>query len=420
MASLLDREHYEGNVLDAIAELRARIEALERTDLSGVAGPQGLTGPQGPQGPTGSPGPGAPSPLTQGDVLVVDSTPEIATLGIGNAHEILKVNAAGTDPAWEPFDWDEMSGVGGADMVHSHQSAAEGDKLDHGATLNGLSDDDHTQYLLASGVRDGAAIQRQHFTNPISTGDGITVGQDVDQAGQGEIASYDGSSLFMLERGGGGGAGSQGLIARTGANPASGESIFEVRSSGGAVRLFVAHDGLSYFGDHLAVAKGLWVGSGSTPDDDDVHIDGSINLSTSHSCRAHRTTDQSIPTATWTSIIFDAVQHDTGDDNWVVGTPTRVTAQRAGSYLISAYAQWDASGAGGRRLMRLRLNGATNIANIEWQPEATNDLAGMLVATDYELSASDYLEVQVYQNTGGPLNIDAALIYPCLTLTRLP
>lgn len=131
MASLLDREHYEGNVADVIRELRSRIEALERTALSGVAGPEGPEGPQGPTGATGSPGPGAPSPLTQGDVLVVDSTPEITTLPIGSAHEILKVNAAGTDPAWEPFDWNELSGVGGADMAHDHTGdAGDGGTLD--------------------------------------------------------------------------------------------------------------------------------------------------------------------------------------------------------------------------------------------------------------------------------------------------
>jgi len=127
-ASPLDKDHYENNPLDRIKELERRVRALENSELSGVAGPPGATGPAGP---TGSPGPGAPTPLTQGDVLVVDATPAITTLPIGNAHEILKVNAGGTDPGWEAFDWDEMSGVGGADMVHDHSSAAEG-----GATLN--------------------------------------------------------------------------------------------------------------------------------------------------------------------------------------------------------------------------------------------------------------------------------------------
>jgi len=124
----LDLLHYEDTSLDRTKASEERLRRLENSELSGVAGP---VGPQGPQGETGSPGPGSPSPLTQGDVLVVDGTPEITTLPIGNAHEILKVNAGGTDPGWEAFDWDEMSGVGGADMVHDHSSAAEG-----GATLN--------------------------------------------------------------------------------------------------------------------------------------------------------------------------------------------------------------------------------------------------------------------------------------------
>ena len=31
--------------------------------------------------------------------------------------------------------------------AHDHQTAANGDLLDHGAALSGLGDDDHTQYL---------------------------------------------------------------------------------------------------------------------------------------------------------------------------------------------------------------------------------------------------------------------------------
>lgn len=92
-----DLLHYEGNVLDRIKALEARITALEATELSGVAGPPGPTGSTGPVGP---PGPGAPSPLTRGDLLVVDATPEITTLGIGAAQQHLHTNAGGTDPEW--------------------------------------------------------------------------------------------------------------------------------------------------------------------------------------------------------------------------------------------------------------------------------------------------------------------------------
>ena len=37
---------------------------------------------------------------------------------------------------------------------HSHQATSSGGKIDHGAAISGLSDDDHTQYVLANGTRD--------------------------------------------------------------------------------------------------------------------------------------------------------------------------------------------------------------------------------------------------------------------------
>lgn len=136
IGNVLDLDHYEDNLVSRVKSVEGRTRELEASPLSGVSGPPGPVGPQGAAGVAGTPGPGAPAPLTQGDILVVDAVPEITTLAIGNAHEMLKVNAAGTDPAWEAFDWDEMSGVAGADMAHSHQSAAEGAQI----ALAALSD----------------------------------------------------------------------------------------------------------------------------------------------------------------------------------------------------------------------------------------------------------------------------------------
>ena len=53
---------------------------------------------------------------------------------------------------------------------HSHQNTAGGGQLDHGLALTGLTDDDHTQYLLATGTRIGASSQAQTFTNGIISG----------------------------------------------------------------------------------------------------------------------------------------------------------------------------------------------------------------------------------------------------------
>ncbi len=51
--------------------------------------------------------------------------------------------------------------------AHNHQDAAGGATLDHGLALTGLGDDDHTQYLLATGSRAGASAGAQTFTNGI-------------------------------------------------------------------------------------------------------------------------------------------------------------------------------------------------------------------------------------------------------------
>ena len=51
--------------------------------------------------------------------------------------------------------------------THTHQNAAGGGTLDHGLALTGLTDDDHTQYLLATGARTGASSSSQTFTTGV-------------------------------------------------------------------------------------------------------------------------------------------------------------------------------------------------------------------------------------------------------------
>jgi hypothetical protein len=51
--------------------------------------------------------------------------------------------------------------------THNHQAAAGGGTLDHGLALTGLTADDHTQYLLATGARTGASSSSQTFTTGV-------------------------------------------------------------------------------------------------------------------------------------------------------------------------------------------------------------------------------------------------------------
>lgn len=118
-------------------------------------------------------------------------------------------------PVWTSFDWDVAAAATGSDMVHTHasateggqldwdtcfsdavhthQSAAEGGQLDHGAALTGLTDDDHTQYLLATGARTGASAQDQAFTNGVRVLDGLYVGSNTNPTA--DDITFDGNLI---------------------------------------------------------------------------------------------------------------------------------------------------------------------------------------------------------------------------------
>lgn len=65
------------------------------------------------------------SVVTQGD-LVVGTAAGWDDLARGTAHQLLKMNVGGTDPAWASFAWDDISAAAAADMVHDHSVILEG------------------------------------------------------------------------------------------------------------------------------------------------------------------------------------------------------------------------------------------------------------------------------------------------------
>lgn len=82
--------------------------------------------------------------------------------------------------------------------THTHQTNAQGGKLDHGAALNGLSDDDHTQYLLATGSRAGATSQAQAFTNGVRANTIDTASGDVTITPASGILALYGTDINMI------------------------------------------------------------------------------------------------------------------------------------------------------------------------------------------------------------------------------
>jgi len=102
------------------------------------------------------------------------------------------------------------------------------------------------------------------------------------------------------------------------------------------------------------------------------------------------------------ALTFDSERYDNGGLHEGVTNPSRLTAQKAGKYFISAHVIWDAN-ATGRRGLYVKLNGITWLAS-HVQPTTSASYTEMSVATVYHLAATDYVEAIVFQDSGGNLN----------------
>lgn len=120
-----------------------------------------------------------------------------------------------------------------------------------------------------------------------------------------------------------------------------------------------------------------------------------------------------VPNAAWTALTFNQERWDDNDFHSVVVNTSRLTVPTGcdGWYAISGHIEW-AANTTGRRHITVQLNGATYIARLEFHDPDNLTLA-QSVATLYYLSdndaaANDYVELVVYQNSGGALNVNAS------------
>jgi hypothetical protein len=107
-----------------------------------------------------------------------------------------------------------------------------------------------------------------------------------------------------------------------------------------------------------------------------------------------------------TVLTFDSERYDSAELHSTSTNPSRLTAQQAGNYLITGHVGFVAASSGVRGLW-LRLNGTTYIAGL-YVPAVEWPLSSVLsVATLYHLAAGDYVELIVYQTSGGNLDVMA-------------
>jgi hypothetical protein len=132
---------------------------------------------------------------------------------------------------------------------------------------------------------------------------------------------------------------------------------------------------------------------------------GTAAWSTPDGARVYNSAALTIPNITATKLTFDAERYDNGGLHSTSSNTGRLTAVRAGKYLISGHIGWAAS-ATGIRSLSLLLNNTTFFGRHVTPGVATYQVY-LSVSSIYHLAAADYVEIQVVQTSGGDLNIVA-------------
>jgi len=121
--------------------------------------------------------------------------------------------------------------------------------------------------------------------------------------------------------------------------------------------------------------------------------------------RVFRSVVQTIGTAAITAISFDTEVFDNGD-YFAIGSPTRLTIPvgLAGVYAIAANASFVANAVGAREIT-VRLNGATDLTSASCAALTGGIVTTLATYTLFQLAVADFLELTVFQNSGGNLDV---------------
>jgi hypothetical protein len=128
-------------------------------------------------------------------------------------------------------------------------------------------------------------------------------------------------------------------------------------------------------------------------------------------CRVYNSANVSIPNLTRTAVTFNSERYDVGGCHSTAVNTSRLTvpAGEGGKYVIGGCVEF-AGNATGTRQVEVYVNGTTLIAiQKDGAPDANP--FELTINTEYALSAGDYVELTVYQTSGGALNVLTASAY---------
>lgn len=127
-------------------------------------------------------------------------------------------------------------------------------------------------------------------------------------------------------------------------------------------------------------------------------------MGTIPSVRANINAAQTIPNSIATNVAFDLETFDTANMHDNVTNPDRLTAPISGLYLVNGHVHWDSNNAGIRTTL-IRVNGVT-MSEFRASPPASAFDSFTQTATDVvSLSAGDVVNIMVWQNSGGSVDL---------------
>jgi len=121
-------------------------------------------------------------------------------------------------------------------------------------------------------------------------------------------------------------------------------------------------------------------------------------------CRAYHSAGQAIGSGAWAALALNSERFDTDGMHDNAVNNSRITFQTAGQYTITGNILWASNAAGAMRGVAIRLNGVTYIAAHMHNRAAIAGGEQISTSTIYEFSATDYVELMAYQDTGGNLS----------------
>lgn len=131
---------------------------------------------------------------------------------------------------------------------------------------------------------------------------------------------------------------------------------------------------------------------------------------------AYKSATQSIPNTTDTIVAFPAETSDNDAIHDVVTNNSRLTARTGGVYVILGWLAYDVNNTGMRDVL-IKKNGTTTLSRVS-QMAVSGEISQLNVIAVVELAVGDYVELQVYQNSGAARTLQSGANLSGFSITK--